>query len=118
MANDKDNKNDMHLAEILEKVQAQLAALSERVEQLESAGPKQPDALAAVRSRGSGDAGTCAAARNRLNREITEEELIAISAALGAYLGVRIAYQTDSIAQLTRLGATGACVDPGVPQLT
>ena len=64
------------LAEALEKIQAQLAALSERVEQLETPGPKPP----AVDE----------APPQPPKPEITEEELIAISAALAAYLGVRI----------------------------
>ncbi len=73
------------LAEILERVQAQLAALSERVERLEAGAPKaaevesQPIVAAAPEP-----------APEPPKPEITEEELIAISAALGAYLGVRI----------------------------
>ena len=72
------------LAEILEKVQAQLATLSERLDRLEAAAPKP-----------SGD-GTHAVeaakepAAEPPKPEITEDELIAISAALGAFLGVRV----------------------------
>ena len=71
------------LAEILEQVQAQLAALSQRVAQLETAGLKLP----------AEDTTIPAAPEPPLEpakSEITEEELIAISAALGAYLGVRV----------------------------
>jgi len=75
------------LAELLEKVQAQLTALSERVEQLEATGPKQPDALETIPAPVALEAAPQLAP---LKEEITEEELIAISAALGAYLGVRI----------------------------
>jgi methylmalonyl-CoA carboxyltransferase 12S subunit len=75
------------LAEMLEKVQAQLTALSVRVEQLEAAGPKQPAALETLPVPVTPEAALPPAA---VKEEITEEELIAISAALGAYLGVRI----------------------------
>jgi methylmalonyl-CoA carboxyltransferase 12S subunit len=61
------------LAEALEKLQAQLSALSERIERLEVKEPKAPTIEA-----------------EPAKPEITEEELIAISAALGAYLGVRV----------------------------
>jgi methylmalonyl-CoA carboxyltransferase large subunit len=75
------------LAELLEKVQAQLTAISERVEQLEASGPKQPAALETIPVPVTPETAPQPAA---LKEEITEEELIAISAALGAYLGVRI----------------------------
>jgi methylmalonyl-CoA carboxyltransferase 12S subunit len=72
------------LAEILEQVQIQLAVLSERVQKLEAlqlqdtaSGPKQaPAALVAQEPPPE--------------PEIAEEEMIAISAALAAYLGVRV----------------------------
>jgi methylmalonyl-CoA carboxyltransferase large subunit len=72
------------LAEILENVQAQLAALSERLDRMEAAAPKP-----------SGDGSLADAAAKEPapeppKPEITEDELIAISAALGAYLGVRV----------------------------
>jgi len=75
------------LADLLDKVQAQLHALSERVEQLEAAGPKQPAALETIPVPVTPEPAPPPAPRKE---EITEEELIAISAALGAYLGVRI----------------------------
>ncbi len=75
------------LAEILERIQAQIAALSERVEKLETASIPSP----AVESALTGaPAPEPEKASEPAQPEITEEELIAISAALGAYLGVRI----------------------------
>jgi methylmalonyl-CoA carboxyltransferase 12S subunit len=74
-------------AEVLEKIQAQLTALSERVEQLEAAGPKQPAVAATIPVPVMLETAPQLAP---LKEEITEEELIVISAALGAYLGVRI----------------------------
>jgi len=76
------------LAEMMEQLQSQLAALSARVEQLESAAGKpaaeQAPAASSVKE-----------AREFQPPEpgkppVTEEELIAISAALAAYLGVRV----------------------------
>jgi len=72
------------LTEILEKVQAQLAALSERLDRLETGSPK-PAAEAAPAVPAANEP-----APKPAQPEITEEELIAISAALGAYLGVRV----------------------------
>ena len=74
------------LAEILEQVQAQLAALSERVEQLEGAAAKSPSVIPEPPAQFVQEA----TAPDPAKPEITEEELIAISAALGAYLGVRV----------------------------
>lgn len=74
------------LAEILEKVQAQLTTLSARVEHLEAASQNQspaaalPPALPVVQEPPPAPA----------KPAITNEEIIAISAALGAYLGVRV----------------------------
>jgi methylmalonyl-CoA carboxyltransferase large subunit len=75
------------LAVALERIQAQLAALSERVEKLEAAGLK-PSAIEEPlpAQATSGPEPPPAPAKP----EITEEELIAISAALAAYLGVRV----------------------------
>ena len=75
------------LAEALEKVQAQLAALSERVGQLEAAGSKP---LAVEETLPVPVAPEPESQPEPVKEEITEEELIAISAALGAYLGVRV----------------------------
>jgi methylmalonyl-CoA carboxyltransferase large subunit len=75
------------LAEALEKVQTQLAALSERVQQLEAVGPKPP---AVEETLPLAAAPEPAPQPEPVKAEITEEELIAISAALGAYLGVRV----------------------------
>jgi methylmalonyl-CoA carboxyltransferase 12S subunit len=76
------------LAEILERIRTQLVVLSERVERLEAAPPKpevQEEALAVPSAPEPQPA-----APEPVRSEITEEELLAISAALGAYLGVRI----------------------------
>jgi methylmalonyl-CoA carboxyltransferase 12S subunit len=73
---------------ILEQVQAQLAKLTDRVAQLESGvvAKTQPEveipAPAVVEEP--------AAVKEPAAPEITEEEILAITAALGAYLGVRI----------------------------
>jgi len=76
------------LAEILGKVQAQLAALSERVERLEAdaSNVKQPPDSVSTEVQVAKEAAPVAPVKT----EITEEELIAISAALAAYLGVRV----------------------------
>jgi methylmalonyl-CoA carboxyltransferase 12S subunit len=74
------------LAETLEKLQAQLAALSERIERLEAAVSKAP----AAKVKTALPEAKAAAPPEPAKPEITEEELLAISAALGAYLGVRV----------------------------
>jgi methylmalonyl-CoA carboxyltransferase 12S subunit len=75
------------LAEVLERVQAQIATLSERVEKLEAAGFKPPaiEEPLPVQAAPEPESPPVPA-----KPEITEEELIAISAALAAYLGVRV----------------------------
>ena len=75
------------LAEILERIQTQLAALSERVEKLESTG-SQP--IVAEETQPVQEAPQPAPQSAPEKPEITEEELLAISAALAAYLGVRV----------------------------
>jgi hypothetical protein len=91
------------LAELLEKVQAQLTALSERVEQLEAAEPKQP-------------AGNGAAARTTKRRNYGRRTDRHFGRA-GCVPGRSHPHKTDSVAQLTRVGTAGTCVDPGVPLL-
>jgi methylmalonyl-CoA carboxyltransferase 12S subunit len=75
------------LAEILERIQTQLAALSERVEKLEAAGPAAPAVEEAKPVQAEPQPEPLPAPPKP---EITEEELIAVSAALAAYLGVRV----------------------------
>ena len=75
-----------NLAELLEQVQAQLTALSERVQQLEAEAIKEPPAEAAPPALLVKETPPPEPAKP----EITEEELLAISAALAAYLGVRV----------------------------
>ena len=72
------------LAALLEQVQAQLAAANERLARLESGSGPAPAAASAAPAA----AATPAAEPEPLGP--TEEELLAISAALGAYLGVRV----------------------------
>jgi methylmalonyl-CoA carboxyltransferase large subunit len=71
------------LAGILEQVQERLEALSERVERLESAAQKPTAASSAP-------AGSERTEHIPIRQPITEEELFVISAALGAYMGVRV----------------------------
>jgi len=79
------------LAETLEQVRQQLAELSERVQRLEAAKPAAPEVSAAppapvpvpvpVKKE---------APPKKAQPAMTEEELLAVSAALAAYLGVRV----------------------------
>jgi len=76
------------VAGVLEDLRQQLAALSERIARLEAApapanghAPQTPAAEAPVPT---------AAPPQPPKPDISEEELLAISAALGAYLGVRV----------------------------
>jgi len=71
---------------ILEETRAQLAALTERVVQLETGAKIQPPTAAAV-------AAAPAQPPAPAKQAITEEEILAISAAVGAYLGVRVHIQ-------------------------
>jgi methylmalonyl-CoA carboxyltransferase large subunit len=75
------------LADVLECVQTQLAALSERVEKLESTGlvAAAVEETIPAQATPAPEPPTAAA-----KPDIAEEELIAISAALAAYLGVRV----------------------------
>jgi methylmalonyl-CoA carboxyltransferase large subunit len=66
------------LGEMLEQVQAQLAALAERVGRLESPAAAAPPAAATPVSPAPPQP------------EISDEEMAAVSAALAAYLGVRV----------------------------
>ena len=72
------------LAATLEQFQAQMAEMSYRIQSLEkeNAGVHGANGTAAV-------AAHPAAAPPVLSAAITEEELLAVSAAIGAYLGVR-----------------------------
>ena len=80
-------KTTQSLAERLGRVQAQLAALTERLERLEAA---------AAEPQSTGEAALLlpaprtAAPPEPAGPGVTEDDLIAISAALGAYLGVRV----------------------------
>jgi methylmalonyl-CoA carboxyltransferase 12S subunit len=71
------------LAQVLAELQAQLASLSQRIERLEAAAAPVPaPAPAPVPAP--------AAAEKPAAPGITEEEILAVSAALAAYLGVRL----------------------------
>ncbi len=76
-------KKTKDLAEILEQVQAQLASLAERIERLEKGVKTPPSQVPAAPAKK-------AAPPQQPKPEITEEELLAVSAALAAFLGVRI----------------------------
>jgi methylmalonyl-CoA carboxyltransferase 12S subunit len=76
------------MAEILEQVQAQLSALSERVQKLERPAETTESASEAVPAPPVAAQETPPPEPEK--PEITEEELLAVSAALAAYLGVRV----------------------------
>jgi methylmalonyl-CoA carboxyltransferase large subunit len=73
------------LSAALEQLRLQIADLATRLELLEQCGA----ATGGVEMAPTSDEGAAAIRAEAVPAEITEEELIAISAALGAYLGVR-----------------------------
>ena len=73
------------IAVILREMQSQIADIAGRVARLEAGAKIQPSVATAVETV-SKPATTPVPAK----QEITEQEIIAISAALGAYLGVRV----------------------------
>ncbi len=75
------------LAQVLAELTAQLASLSQRIERLEAAAAPVPAPAAAV---APAPAPAAAAAAKPDAPGITEEEILAVSAALAAYLGVRL----------------------------
>ena len=78
------------LAELLKQVQIQLAELSERIERLESAaGPGKPAENSATEEPAAAVEPQAAQPAPALP-ELTEEQMLAISAALAAYLGMRV----------------------------
>ncbi len=78
-----------NLAELLENVQTQLATLSERVELLEAGSSTQP-ADPADEPRPEVPLMAAAPETEPSEPELTEEELLAISAAIAAFMGVRV----------------------------
>jgi methylmalonyl-CoA carboxyltransferase 12S subunit len=88
------------LAEILDKVQAQLESLSKRIEQLESAPPKTAPAAVVVPVPAPPKPAPLPPPK-AAQPKITEVEMLAISAALAAYFGVRV-----HIRQIRLLGST------------
>ena len=70
---------------ILDETRAQLAALAARVEQLEAGSKTRPQTETAVAS-----VSKPVEQPAPVKQEITEEEVLAVSAALAAYLGVRV----------------------------
>src|ERR1035438_2879268 len=76
------------LAATLEQFQAQMAEMSYRIQSLEkeNAGVHGPNGTAAVPLH---PAAASPVLREPAPAAITEEELLAVSAAIGAYLGVR-----------------------------
>jgi methylmalonyl-CoA carboxyltransferase large subunit len=82
------------LAGTLEQLRAQIAELSQRLEVLEKSAGRNGTAAAAAPAAATLDATAPSAAASPAPAEaapagITEEELLAISAAIAAYLGVR-----------------------------
>ena len=69
----------------LEEMQAQMAALTERVARLEAGSKIQPPAAATAETVPKPMAPPVP-----VKQAITEEEVLAVSAALGAYLGIRV----------------------------
>jgi methylmalonyl-CoA carboxyltransferase 12S subunit len=88
------------LAEILEKVQAQLESLAKRIEQLEPATTKTATAAAEAPVPAPPKPAPLPPPK-AAQPEITEVEMLAISAALAAYFGVRV-----HIRQIRLLGST------------
>lgn len=82
------------LSEVLAQLQAQLAALSERLDRLEAGAappaPAQATAPAAEPTPAPAQAAAPAPARTPEAPGLTEEQILAVSAALGAFLGVRL----------------------------
>ncbi|HYD43134.1 MAG TPA: hypothetical protein VEB43_20040 [Anaeromyxobacter sp.] len=76
------------LAAVLEALRAQVAELSDRLSKLEAAGPAAPAPALAPVKPGPADPATAKAAP--VAPGITEEEILAVSAALAAYFGVRM----------------------------
>ena len=74
------------LAATLEQLQAQMAEIARQIEVLEKRDPAEPgpDDVAALAAQPAAGPPVLA-----MPAAITEEELLAISAAIGAYLGVR-----------------------------
>jgi len=70
---------------ILKEMREQIADLAERVARLEAGSKSQSPAAADVQA-----AQKPIALLAPVKQEITEEEILAVSAALGAYLGVRV----------------------------
>jgi methylmalonyl-CoA carboxyltransferase 12S subunit len=77
------------LAETLEQVRQQLAELVERVQCLEAMKPAAPEIKAATPTPAPVPVKK-EAPPQKAQPEMTEEELLVVSAALAAYLGVRV----------------------------
>ncbi len=88
------------LAEILENVQTQLELLSKRIERLESAAPKTAPAAVEIPVPATPKPAPQPPPK-AVKPEITEVEMLVLSAALAAYLGVRV-----HIRQIRLLGST------------
>ena len=81
------------LGAALSRIEEQLLALARRVERLEARGgapEAQAPAPAEATARTQAPAGAEAPAKAPAPESITEEEVLAVSAALAAYLGVRV----------------------------
>ncbi len=93
------------LAQVLAELQAQLAAITERLGRLEAAAGAASAPAAAPAPAGASAAAGAAPAIPPAEKPdapgITEEEILAVSAALAAYLGVRL-----RIRQIRLLGSS------------
>jgi methylmalonyl-CoA carboxyltransferase 12S subunit len=79
---------DSEIRSLLEEVRSQLTSLSQRVAQLESASTTKANGAAAVPA--AAVAQTPVPVPAEAPPAISEEEILAISAALAAFLGVRV----------------------------
>lgn len=79
------NVKTKDLLAMLEEMRAQIEDIAVRVARLEAGSKARPEAAAAVAAVPKPAVPPAPA-----KQEITEEEILAVSAALGAYLGVRV----------------------------
>jgi methylmalonyl-CoA carboxyltransferase large subunit len=87
------------LVAVLDALRAQVAELSERLAKLEAAGPAPaPPALAPVQRAPAEPAAAKPAPAAPVAPGISEEEILAVSAALAAYFGVRMRIRSIRLA--------------------
>jgi methylmalonyl-CoA carboxyltransferase large subunit len=84
------NVKTKDLLTMLEEMRSQIADLAGRVARLEAGSKTRQETAAAVEAIAKPAAPKPAVPPAPAKQEITEEEILAVSAALGAYLGVRV----------------------------